>query len=91
MAEHDTTRDPDHLVDTDAPSPPGAPSGSTSLYESIESAAAKLGVSEEALRARCRRARRGKGVSTVAELGAGIRAVKFGRTWRIRFPQDDHM
>ena len=89
MAEHDTTRD--HLVDTNAQSPPAPSSSSTALYESIESAAAQLGVSEEALRARCRRARRGKGAATVAELGAGIRAVKFGRTWRIRFPQDERM
>jgi hypothetical protein len=59
------------------------------LYDPIDIAASKLGITEEALRARCRRARRGTGAATVADLGAGIRAVKFGRTWRVRFPKDD--
>ena len=56
------------------------------VYEPIESAAAKLGLSPEALRARCRRAQRLVDGAIVADLGAGIRAVKFGRTWRVRFP-----
>ena len=58
------------------------------LYDPIEVAAPKLGVTEEALRARCRRAPRCPGSAMIVDLGAGIRAVKFGRTWRIRFPKD---
>jgi hypothetical protein len=56
------------------------------VYEPIDSAAPKLGVTANALRARCRRSRRREGASVVADLGGGIRAVKFGRTWRVTFP-----
>ena len=55
-------------------------------YLTIERAAQALQLSPEALRARCRRAARRKGKDIVAELGDGIVAVKFGRSWRIRFP-----
>ena len=57
------------------------------LYDTVESAAVKLGISADALRARCRRALREapKG-STEVSLGGGITAFKFGRTWRFRFP-----
>ena len=77
MSEHDTTHDQRKPADTDI-----AP-----LYKPIDVAAPRLGVSEEALRARCRRARRAAG-GTAVDLGGGIRAVKFGRTWRVRFPDD---
>jgi hypothetical protein len=57
------------------------------LYDTIESAAAKLAMDPNALRARCRRAaRRVAGYGIEAHLGAGVVAVKFGKSWRIRFP-----
>lgn len=60
----------------------------TQVFETIESAAPRLGVSAEALRLRCRRAARRAGSVVVAELGGGIVAFKFGRHWRVRFPQN---
>jgi len=56
------------------------------LYDTVESAAAKLGLEAEALRARCRRAARQVGASVESHLGGGIVAFKFGRSWRVRFP-----
>jgi hypothetical protein len=56
------------------------------IYFTIDSAAEALHVSPEALRARCRRAARRKGKDIVADLADGIVAIKFGRTWRVRFP-----
>jgi len=56
------------------------------VFETIESAAAKLGLDGDALRARCRRAARSVHDATVANLGGGIVAFKFGKSWRIRFP-----
>lgn len=50
----------------------------------IEEAAPLLGLSPVALRARCRRAStRHDGLRVVAELGAGVLAVKLGRRWRV--------
>lgn len=89
MSEHDTTHDPPNSVNSDGRMPGGLRSKNASaLYDPIDVAAPKLGVSEEALRARCRRARKAGGHS-VLDLGGGIRAVKFGRSWRIRFPEND--
>ena len=58
------------------------------IYETIEAAAQHLGISAEALRARCRRAQRRDGSNRViAELGGGITAIKLGRrSWRVLFP-----
>jgi hypothetical protein len=56
------------------------------LFDTIESAAAKLDLDVEALRARCRRAATRVGDTVQAHLGGGIVAFKFGRSWRIRFP-----
>ena len=57
------------------------------MYDTIESAAAKLAMDPNALRARCRRAARARANFGIeAELGAGVVAVKFGKSWRIRFP-----
>jgi hypothetical protein len=56
------------------------------LYDTVEAAAAKLGLDAEALRARCRRAAKPVGASIEAHLGGGIVAFKFGRSWRVRFP-----
>jgi hypothetical protein len=56
-------------------------------YETIASAAARLGLSADALRARCRRAQRRDGRRVIAELGGGITAIRFGRrSWRVLFP-----
>jgi len=88
MSEHDTTHDDRNSADADDRAPGGARSSNTApLYKPIDVAAPRLGVSEEALRARCRRARKAAGGTSV-DLGGGIRAVKFGRTWRVRFPDD---
>jgi hypothetical protein len=57
-------------------------------FDSIESAAQKLGVEPAALRSRCRRAAHRAGDAIVSQLGGGIVAFKFGQTWRIRFPPD---
>jgi hypothetical protein len=62
------------------------PVPSAPLYDTIESAAAKLGLDVEALRARCRRAALRVGDSIQAQLGGGIVAFKFGRSWRVRMP-----
>jgi hypothetical protein len=56
------------------------------VFDDIDSAAAKLGLETNALRARCRRAARRVGDTVTAHLGGGIVAFKFGRSWRIRFP-----
>jgi hypothetical protein len=56
-------------------------------FENVEGAAVKLGIDAEALRARCRRAAKRRGDATVAHLGGGIVAFKFGTSWRVRFPQ----
>lgn len=53
----------------------------------IEVAAAQLNLAPSALRARCRRAARRVGDSIVAHLGGGIVAFKFGRSWRVSFPE----
>lgn len=54
-----------------------------------EEAAARLGVSLQALRHRCRRAQRKEGREVVARLGGGVVAHKFGASWRFRFQQED--
>jgi hypothetical protein len=51
----------------------------------IESAAVRLETTPIALRARCRRRARREGRETVARLGAGVVAYKFGAHWRLRF------
>ena len=57
------------------------------LFDTVESAAVKLGLDPTALRARLRRAQRVEGNAVVADLGGGIRGFKFGKSWRIRFPE----
>jgi hypothetical protein len=56
------------------------------IFDTIEAAAPKLGVEPGALRSRCQRAARRAGPAAVAQLGGGIVAFKFGKTWRVRFP-----
>jgi hypothetical protein len=53
-------------------------------YLTTEQAAVILGLDPDALRARARRAARREGRSTVARLGGGVTAVKFGQSWRFR-------
>jgi hypothetical protein len=62
------------------------PSRAEQLYDTVEVAAVKLSSEPVALRARLRRAQRREGNAIVADLGGGIHAFKFGRNWRIRFP-----
>jgi hypothetical protein len=52
----------------------------------VERAAELLGMTADALRARCRRAARKVGRDVVATLGLGILGIKLGRSWRIQFP-----
>ncbi len=69
--------------------PAGAADRGGSTYVTVEQAAEKLAMTPCALRCRCRRAQlRDKRTGKVeAPLGDGVVAVKFGRSWRIRFPQ----
>jgi len=65
---------------------PNEKEGSAPVFETIDAAAEKLSIEAGALRARCRRAARREGDKVVAPLGGGIVAIKFGRSWRVRFP-----
>jgi hypothetical protein len=60
--------------------------GHRDSYEPIETAAARLSLKPNALRARCRRAQRLERGAIIAPLGGGIVAVKLGTTWRVQFP-----
>lgn len=66
--------------------PPERRRRSAPVFDTIETAAAKLDMAATALRARCRRASVREGREIVAYLGAGIVAYKMGRSWRVRFP-----
>lgn len=66
--------------------PPERRRRNASVFDTIETAAAKLDMAATALRARCRRAAVREGREIVAYLGAGIVAYKMGRSWRVRFP-----
>jgi hypothetical protein len=61
---------------------------SRTVCKSLPSAAAILDTTPEALRARCQRAATHEGDRVVADLGAGIRAFKLRRTWRIQLPEE---
>jgi hypothetical protein len=63
------------------------PSRDQKRLQPIEVAANRLSLAPDALRARCRRAARRVGDSVVAHLGGGIVAFKFGRSWRVSFPE----
>jgi len=58
-------------------------------YLSVDEAASRLSLSSIALRARCRRRARNINGAIRANLGAGIVAVKIGRSWRVLFPQSE--
>jgi hypothetical protein len=64
---------------TARPSPPA--------FETIESAAKRLGVDATRLRERCRREGRRVGDCVVTFLGDDVVAFKFGRRWRVRFKE----
>ena len=66
--------------------PTSSSPGSRGRPQPLEVAAEQLCLAPDALRARCRRAARRVGDATVANLGGSIVAFKFGRSWRIRFP-----
>jgi hypothetical protein len=57
------------------------------FLDTIEMAAQRLHLDANALRARCRRASRRVGDEVIAHLGGGIVAFKFGRSWRVQFPE----
>ncbi len=59
----------------------------TPAFETIESAAKRLGVDAVRLRERCRREGRCVGDCTIAFLGDDVVAFKFGRRWRVRFKE----
>ena len=63
-----------------------SPIDSLLRYFTVEAAAGRLCLSSDALRARCRRRAKREGRQVVADLGGGIVAIKFGVSWRIRFP-----
>lgn len=56
-------------------------------YLTIDEAAERLAMTPNALRCRCRRAQRKDRATgrVTAPLGDGVVAVKFGRSWRVRF------
>ena len=68
-------------IPANEPAPPARPG-----IDTIDTAAARLGIAPNALRARCRRASRRSTQGIVADLGGGIVAFKFGKSWRVRFP-----
>jgi hypothetical protein len=74
-----------------ASAPATSPAASTKLvpaFETITSAARKLGVDTMSLRRRCLRDGERVGDCIVALLGDGVVAFKFGGRWRIRFSRD---
>jgi hypothetical protein len=89
------TEAPAELESAAAPEPPRAhvrpakkpPRRQPPIFDTVESASAKLSLDPTALRARLRRAQRAEGGSIVADLGGGITAFKLGKSWRIRFPE----
>jgi hypothetical protein len=56
-------------------------------YLTVEIAAQRLSTTPNALRARLRRCQHREGASIVADLGGGVRGIKFGRSWRLLFPE----
>jgi hypothetical protein len=53
----------------------------------IEEAAIFLSTSPVALRARCRRNARKHGKHVISAIGPGVRAEKYGRSWRVVFSE----
>jgi hypothetical protein len=61
--------------------------GAVARMYTVEEAAPLLSLEPSALRARCRRAARRIGNEVIAHLGGGVVAFKFGRSWRVQFPE----
>lgn len=55
-------------------------------WQSVKAAAAQLDLRPRALQARCRRAARKERGHVIADLGMGVVARKFGRSWRVYVP-----
>lgn len=55
-------------------------------YFTVETAAQRLSTTPNALRARLRRSQRREGTYVISDLGGGLRGIKFGRSWRLIFP-----
>jgi hypothetical protein len=53
-------------------------------YLTIDEAAVVLRLTPQALRKRCARGARRVGRDTMTQLGDGVVAVKFGRSWRVK-------
>jgi hypothetical protein len=68
------------------PTARGSRRHTVAVYQSLVDAAPLLGMTVQALRARCRRHAVREGREVRAHLGDGVVATKFGRTWRVRFP-----
>ena len=82
--EDTSSSKPDH----DRRSTPARPRArNAARLHTIEVAADRLSLEPDALRARCRRAARKVGDEIIAHLGGGIVAFKFGRSWRVQFPE----
>jgi hypothetical protein len=69
-----------------SPAKPRAVRAPATSY-TVEAAANLLSLDPTALRARLRRAQRREGSVVVADLGGGISGFKFGKSWRLRFPE----
>lgn len=54
-------------------------------FETIQSAALKLGIRPAALRSRCLRAAIQAARTATYDIGGGLAAARFGRSWRIWF------
>ncbi len=59
----------------------------TAQYLTIDAAASRLSMTPLALRKRCTKLARKVGKDIKADIGDGIVAVRFGRIWRVRFPE----
>jgi hypothetical protein len=89
---HPLVRPFEDLPPTQSPTvarePPSSDSRAASVdarrLVTVEDAAQLLSTTPTALRARCRRHARRVGRETVARLGAGVVAFKFGGSWRLR-------
>ncbi len=75
----DRSNSPRDETTTQSPTSPAS-------YVNVDDAALRLATTPNALRARCRRAARRTGRIVSAHLGGGIVAIKFGVSWRVRFP-----
>ena len=69
------------------PTDPTGQDAAPSAFETIGSAAVKLGLDPARLRRKCQRRGERVGDCIVALLPDGVVAFKFGGRWRVRFPK----